>query len=341
MKLSEYLGDQSGKILLHIGSAAALALFLLLTGTRAGIVLVVCMAWGCGLCLVLLTAFVREKNRVQMMRETFTRLDKKYLFFECLDKPKKSYEKALFSIMKRAGKSMIEEVSGAQKKRRQYKDYIEDWVHEIKVPITTGQLLCENHRTAFSDKMKLQFCTIEEDVERVLYYARMENVEKDFIVRPTDLHAVVSETIKKYRTLFIANQVAIETDNLRQMVYADAKWLDFMIGQVLSNAVRYRRASPRIRISARPVQNRSVRLSIRDNGIGIRAEDMPRICERGFTGTNGRIRGGATGMGLYICRRLSEAMEIRMEVASEEDIYTEVSFTFMSKAAAGDKGDAS
>lgn len=118
-----------------------------------------------------------------------------------------------------------------------------------------------------------------------------------------------------------------ETRDLDQRVYTDGKWVCFLLGQLLQNAARYRSAQPVVTLSARAL-GRRVELTVEDNGIGIPAHELPRIFDRGFTGSNGRSRGGSTGMGLYLARRLATALEIELRAASEEGKGTRMTLLF-------------
>lgn len=185
-------------------------------------------------------------------------------------------------------------------------------------------------------KLSAELAQIETHVERVLYYARAESPEKDCIIRQVSLSKTVSQAIRNHKTLLIQNKIQVETENLDFTVYTDAKWAAFILGQLLQNAIRYRRTSPQdlsaplIKLSARS-SGRQVQLAVSDNGIGIPAHELPRIFDRGFTGSNGRLRGGSTGMGLYLCRKLADSLEIGLCITSEEQRGTVVTLTFPSK----------
>ena len=166
-------------------------------------------------------------------------------------------------------------------------------------------------------------------MERVLFYARAESPENDFIISRTDLAGIAEEAIEQHQSLLIQSGVRIETGDLAQTVYTDGKWVCFILGQLLQNAVRYRTGTPVITLSARQL-GRQIQLTVEDNGIGIPSHELPRVFERGFTGSNGRSRGGSTGMGLYLCRRLAGSMEIDLQIHSVEGQGTSVILTFPS-----------
>ena len=165
-------------------------------------------------------------------------------------------------------------------------------------------------------------------MERALYYARAESPERDCIIRQADLADIVSQAIGNHKTLLIQSQMKIETGNLNFTVYTDRKWAVFVLGQLLQNASRYRsNSSPSVLLSAMPC-GRQVQLTVSDNGIGIPAHELPRVFDRGFTGSNGRSRGGSTGMGLYLCKKLADCLEIGIRITAKEGRGTAVTLSF-------------
>lgn len=322
MRLTEYLTDHSMKILFQICCGVVAGGFLLGTGTSSGIVLLLLLGWLLVAVIVMGVGYYRVRSKLMELTAVFEGLDKKYLLVECLDKPSGQVERQFYELMRRAQKSMIEEVSDAQARQEEYKEYIENWVHEVKVPITTIQLMCKNEKSGSSHKIRLQTGMIEEQVERALFYARLGSVERDFIIQKTQLTPLIHESIGKQKQLLMQNNVRIEIDPIDAWVYTDHKWLSFMLGQLLSNAVRYRKAEdPVIHFTAKPRES-EVEVIVMDNGIGIAPHELPRIFDRGYTGSNGRSRGGSTGMGLYIARKLADHLQIKITVESMEGEYT-------------------
>ena len=275
------------------------------------------------------------QRRLKELNAVMDGLNEKYLFGECAPPPKDAFERALFALFRRSGKSMIETVSDARAAGREYREYVESWVHEIKTPITAATLICRNMGGENKDKLLRELGQIEAHVERALFYARAESPEKDCLIRQCSLHQIVSDAIKNHQTLLIGQGVRIETEGFESReseypVYTDAKWASFIIGQILQNAARYHGEEPVISLTAMTL-GKQVRLSIKDNGIGIPAHELPRVFDRGFTGKNGRARGGSTGMGLYLCRRLTAFLQMDLKITSTEGMGTEVSLTFPSK----------
>lgn len=211
--------------------------------------------------------------------------------------------------------------------QRDYREYMESWVHEIKAPITSISLLCENGRKPeLSEKkegayresfrtISMENQKIENDVDMVLYLARGKEVYKDYLIRETSLQDVVCEVLNKNRLLLMQNQVRAEVD-CEDMVYADRKWIVFILNQMVLNSVKYRSENPLFRIFTERTL-KGVFLIFEDNGVGIREEEISRIFEKGFTGSNGRSHERSTGMGLYLCQNLCNKMGIGLRAESE------------------------
>ena len=335
MTLKAFLSDRFRRIVLQgIFMLTALA-FLLATGTAPGVATLLLIAALVYFTLTQVYDYRKCQRRLKELNAVMDGLNEKYLFGECAPPPKDAFERALFALFRRSGKSMIETVSDAQAAGREYREYVESWVHEIKTPITAASLICRNMGGENKDKLLRELGQIEAHVERALFYARAESPEKDCLIRQCSLQQIVSDAIKNHQTLLIGQGVRIETEGLESResgysVYTDAKWAPFIIGQILQNAARYHGEEPVISLTAMTL-GKQVRLSIKDNGIGIPAHELPRVFDRGFTGKNGRARGGSTGMGLYLCRRLTAFLQMDLKITSTEGMGTEVSLTFPSK----------
>jgi len=321
MKIGAYISEQGLKILFHIICASSVSAFLLFTGTNSGVILILLIAWAVVAILSFSISYYKEKMHIKEISYIFENLDKKYLLMECVPKPRGLVDGKMFTLMKRAGKSMIEEVSNAKEEQKEYREYIENWVHEVKVPITTIQLIENNNKSEVSKKIIYQVKELEEQVERVLYYARMGNIEQDLLIQKVELLDIVNQSIYKHKQLLIQNNISIEVANINQRIYTDTKGLTFILGQLLSNAVRYKREDAKIQITSKSNKG-YVELEILDNGIGIPKHDCARIFDKGFTGNNGRVRTSSTGMGLYISKRLAEHLQIKMAVESTINAYT-------------------
>lgn len=330
MTMMEYLSDRLGHFVFQAVFVVAAAVFLFLTGTEAGVLILLLLVWIPVFAGIQVVGFFRCRSRLLELESIMNGLDKKYLFAECIPKAANFYERKLQELFRRAGKAMIEAVSDSETAQREYQEYVESWVHEIKTPITAASLICRSTDPVTRRKISQELAQIEAHVERALFYARAESPEKDFIIRQTSLAELTEKAIAEHQTLLIQSGIRIEMKNLEQTVYTDEKWVVFMIGQLLQNAVRYRRENPSVTCSAKQL-GKQVQLMVCDNGIGISAHELSRVFDRGFTGSNGRTRGGSTGMGLYLCHRLADCLEIDLKIFSETGKGTKVTLTFQAK----------
>ncbi len=308
--------------MLFLCCTAAAALLLRATGTSPGVLILLLLFLFLIFTVTQTSEYLKCRRHLSGLNALMQGLDQKYLFFECAPSPCTVYEQKLFELMRDSGRSMIGAVSDAQASMQEYRE--------------------------FSAELE----QIEAHVERALYYARAQSPEHDCIVCQVNLADVVSQAVGNHRTLLIQSHMQIETGDLDFTIYTDRKWAVFILGQLLQNASHYRRipspqttaaesphapdlnaSPPSILLTAKPL-GRQLQLTVSDNGIGIPAHELSRVFDRGFTGSNGRLRGGSTGMGLYLCRKLASMLEIDMQIASEKQKGTAVTLTFPAKQTA-------
>ena len=330
MTLREFLSDRLGRIALQLICAGLAVLFLLATGTQPGVLTILLLALLLIFLVTQLYDFLGQRARLSELKSIMDSLDRKYLFAECAPTPKALYERRLFELTRQAGRAMTGAVSDTQAAQREYREYVERWVHEIKAPITAARLICRELDGEKRRKLTAELARIEAHVERALFYARAENPEQDCLFRQVYLGKLAAQAVENHRSLMIQSGVRVETENLDCCVYTDEKWAVFILGQLLQNAARYRGNDPVITISAQPLGMRT-KLTVRDNGIGIPAHELPRVFDRGFTGRNGRSRGGSTGMGLYLCKKLAGFLDLGLHIVSQEGEGTTVTLTFPAK----------
>ena len=330
MTLLEFLSDRLGRLALQLICIGLAALFLFATGTQPGVLIILLFV----LLLIFAAAqiydFSRQRAYLRELESILDSLDQKYLFAECVPPPQNLYARRLFNLTRRAGRAMTGAVSDAQAQQREYREYVEQWVHEIKTPIPAARLICRDLDGETRRKLIAELAQVEAHIERALFYARAENPEQDCLFRQIELEKIAAQAIENHRSLLIQNGIRVELENMNCAVYTDEKWAVFILGQLLQNAARYRGPEPAVILSAKPL-GRQTQLIVHDNGIGIPAHELPRVFERGFTGSNGRSRGGSTGMGLYLCRKLAGFLELGLDISSREGEGTAVTLTFPAK----------
>ncbi len=198
-------------------------------------------------------------------------------------------------------------------------DYFLMWTHQIKTPISAMRLLADDNF-----QMREELFKVEQYVEMVLSYQRLEDMSQDMVLQEYMLSSLLKQAIKKYSILFINKHIQFELGEADCRVVTDEKWFSFCVEQILSNSIKYAEKG-KISVSCIDGEER-VQLKVADTGIGIRAEDLPRIFEKGFTGYNGRIDKRATGIGLYLCKRICEKLGIELRIESEQGVGTTVFF---------------
>ena len=326
MSGKQYIKNQLPVILINLLGMLALALFLIANGNPFQTVLFILAVWLPVLISCLLFFYFSRKKYLGKLLDMAEQLEERYLLPEIMQEPERADEQVFYQLMKMAGKSMLEQIGEVQRERREYKEYIEQWVHEVKTPITAMKLICENNRYSFTRDLMAELENINRFTEQALYYTRSEHTENDYSVREISLSYVVHGAIADNKYLLRQNNVAVTVEDVECNIYSDDKWLRFILDQLISNAVKYRTSQPILHFYV-VNENDRVILSVEDNGIGIPASDLPRIFEKGFTGQNGRKIHSSTGIGLYLCKRLCDKLGIGISIISERK-GTTISLTF-------------
>ena len=327
MRLSDHLKDRLPAYAIY----AAGGVILLIFAVAMNIPPLMCVIAATVLLLSVggaeLWEFLRKRRFYDTMQTNIRELDKKYLIAETVECPAFYEGRIMYDILHETDKSMCEQVAEYRHENASFREFIELWVHEVKLPVASLQLIL--HNGGDIPKALEQLRRIDSYTDTVLYYARSENAEKDYMITETPLKTAVKEAMIKYRDDLTAHSVGINTDIPDLTVMTDGKWLGYIIGQLTANSLKYFSGArePEIHIAAENMQN-IVKLHFRDNGIGIPAADLPRIFDKSFTGENGRNGARSTGMGLYIVKNLCEKLGHKIEVRSEVDSYTEFIITF-------------
>ncbi len=224
-------------------------------------------------------------------------------------------------------------VSEATARERDHREFVEAWVHEVKTPLAAADLMIENLDDARLGPLSSELDRVDTYVEQALFYARSSSVENDYLVRTCTLEQLVGSVLKSRAHQLVGAGVSVGMEGLGRQVFTDPKWMQFILGQIVDNAVRYRRSEgARIDFSARTLDvglaDERVVLSVRDNGLGISAADVGRVFEKGFTGENGRRYAKSTGIGLFLVRTLCEKMGLSVGISSVAGAWTCVEVTF-------------
>lgn len=285
------------------------------------------------ICVLMITVvslvleYYRKNRFYKELYRNLNELDKKFYISSMTESPEFIEGTILVDILNQVSKSMNDEIAIYRRMNKEYHDYIETWIHEIKIPISCIDLMCENDSSDLARGIKNELSRIDSYVEQALYYARGMNLEKDYIIREIELDALVKNCIKKYSKQLIAVKAELAFEHLSQTVYGDAKWLEFVLGQLVTNSIKYRNGILKLSFYAQNQPDKVV-LFVRDNGIGIPQNDLPRIFDKGFTGENGRRFAKSTGIGLYLCHELCDKMHLNIAVEATDNSGTVISITF-------------
>lgn len=311
-----YWKQQIPCLLLNFFCMIGLTAFLQIIGNSLDSIAFILIVWLIILAVYFAKSYYDRKAQMDKLLKLAEQLEERYLLSEVMKKPTQADDQVYYQLLKMAGKSMLEQIGKVIRERTEYKEYVEQWVHEIKTTITAMKLLCENHRSELTKELLVELEKTNGFTEQALYYARSEHTEKDYSVREIRLFDVIHQAISQNKYLLLQNGVSIDLQETEDTVFSDEKWICFILNQLIVNAVKYRSEHPILKFYTECQDNQIV-LCVQDSGIGIDAGDLPRIFEKGFTGKNGRKTGqNATGIGLYLCKRLCNKLDIGISVAS-------------------------
>lgn len=329
MSFKKYLNEYKLAIILTLLSY--FLIFSLLMIFKINIVLIIlCELILIVLMLVILIGeyFKRRKFYNELLNNT-NRLDKKYLVLETINKPNYYEGELIYQTLYEIDKSMIEHIKEYEDSIDEFKDYVELWIHEVKIPLMSLMLKCHNNKDKIDRTFEEQIRKLDNYIEQILYYVRSEEANKDFSIKNVELKKVIGRTALRNKDDLLENKINLIVENVDFVVLSDSKWLEFIINQIINNSIKYHnnKLENYIKITAKEDSDKIV-LSILDNGIGIEKADLPRVFEKTFTTSNGRIVTSSTGMGLYIVNKLCQKLGHVISIDSEINNYTCVNITF-------------
>ncbi|MDO4306371.1 MAG: sensor histidine kinase [Eubacteriales bacterium] len=278
--------------------------------------------YGAILCAVAgLASFLYGYHSYRTRRESLHRIRQTLpLAVENLPSPKDGAEAEYREIILQLNLMRMEAESGKHRFYTELTDYYSMWVHQIKTPISAIRLLLSGD-SPDSKAASGELFKIEQYVEMVLGYLRTEDMSGDLKFQQCSLDKIIKEQIHKYARIFIGKKLSLDFRETKETVLTDPKWLGFVIGQILSNALKYTKSG---RISIYMSESMPHTLVVRDTGIGIRSEDLPRVFEKGFTGCNGRAESRSTGIGLYLSAKIMKRLGHGISIESTLGEGTEV-----------------
>ena len=336
MSFLAYLSDRVAPLAVRALALAFVALAMSVYGVEASVVTFVCAVLALTAAFALVLDWLHRRGFYRQLSETIDALGgQSYLATELVERPRLLEAGLFFDALDRESRSMRDRIADARRREREYREYVETWVHEIKTPIAAARLIAKNNPSPAVDAIDAEVDAVEGYVEQALYYSRSTSLDRDFQIREVVLDDVVRDALRHKARALIDARVTPELEGLDACVHADPKWLSFVVGQVLVNAAKYRRADGEqghVRIAATRRETGldawSTQLEIHDDGIGVPAADVGRVFHKGFTGENGRRFARSTGIGLYLVRELCRKMGVEVWLESEEGVGTSVFLAF-------------
>ncbi len=270
------------------------------------------------LCLILFFApgYVRYARRVRRYRELKEGLPE---LLPAQARADTLPEALLLESIEDLCRRLQEQETNHVKRQADMLSYYTLWVHQVKTPMAAMRLILQSGPQADREALMQELFKIERYVEMVLGYLRLETITQDLRLEMCPVRPIAARAAKKFAPQFIYKKLTLNLEDFSLQVVTDEKWLLFVIEQLLSNAVKYTNTGG-VRIAALAGDV----LLIEDTGVGIGAEDLPRVFQRGFTGRNGREEGASTGLGLYLVKRVLDTLHTPIDIKSQPGAGTQV-----------------
>ena len=325
MMFVEYLEEKIFFIIISLIFTLFLSIYLLLIGINASLIILLAILIIVFIFISLFISYLLIKKRYVKIVNLVDSLDEKYLIKEVIDKPKNLENKAYYYALDKACKALNDKLSEVENSKNEYLDFLDSFIHEVKTPISALALYADNNN---DERIKEEVLKISRLVDKMLFYARSDVVEKDYFIKEVSLADLVHPAILEYKNYLLNYHIKVEVKDLDNLkVYTDIKWLNFIIGQIISNSLKYQNKKDRlVRIKGVSTKN-NIKLEIYDNGVGIKEADISKVFEKGFTGSN-RNKKNASGIGLYLTKKLCDKLGIDIKIESVYLKYTKVVITF-------------
>lgn len=238
----------------------------------------------------------------------------------------------LYKNVKKLIEDNEEEVDSLRNELEEINDYMTNWIHEVKIPISVLEIIGKRVNEIYesrelSKQINSEVSRIDKLVEQAMYSSRAGNYNSDFIINEVNLEQVIKEVIKKNKYQFIYNKLDLQVDDINKTVLTDKKWITHIIELVVDNAIKYSYIGGRIEIYIKE-NKKGCELHIKDYGMGIVPQDIERVFDKGFTGENGRKRTKSTGMGLYISKKILNKLSHDINIVSTPNEFCDVYITF-------------
>ena len=328
MNLRDFIKERIVFIIINSLILLFTAILLMVLKVDSFAILFIVIINGAGILTYHIFDYLRKKQYYDEIKENMESLDKKYLISEVIEEGTFTESKLIYDVICKSNKAMNDEIGEFKRGINDYREYIELWVHEIKTPIATCKLLIENNESPLTESIGEEVCKLENYIDQALFYTRSNTIEKDYIIKEMSLSSCVNKVLNNNADALIKKRVKISLGDLEKIVYSDSKWIEFILGQIISNSIKYMNKEHKELKIYCSENSKYVILNIEDNGAGISEKDISRVFHKGFTGENGRKFGKSTGIGLYLCKKLCKKLGLDINLVSEEGEFTRVSIIF-------------
>ena len=328
MKLKYYIKDKIYSIIIFLFNYIIILLLLFAFKTDNSLIIVISIILFITYIILFLIDYLRKKKFYTDLLLNIESLDKAYLVLKTLNKPEFYEGELLYQSLYEINKSMSEFVNDKEERLQDFKEYIEMWIHEVKVPLSSLVLTFTNNKKDIDIKVRKELKRLENYLDQVLYYVRSENAEVDYIIKEVDLSKIIKNVGIHNMDDLLINSIEFSTSVVDYKVYTDSKWLEFILNQIINNSIKYKKDKDSyIKIYVEDSNDKTT-LIIEDNGIGIPKSDLKYVFNKTFTGSNGHEKNKSTGMGLYIAKKLCKKLGHKIEIESIKNKYTKVYITF-------------
>lgn len=328
MNIGKYIKEKKENIILFIILVIILLFLLDLFGVNKYLTIMILSLLSIYFIVDFFTFYLKRKKYYDNFLNNLNLLDKKYLILETLEEPEFLDGKFFYDALYKIDKSMMENINNYRNETEDFKEYVEMWIHEIKIPIAGLMLMYHNNKTVNKNFLD-QLNSLDNLTDQILYYVRSNYAEKDFLIKEASMDKIINEVLLKNKDSILENHIDVTVDVKNIKVLTDSKWLVFILNQIINNSIKYCDKNRKSYIMFYIEDNeKETTLHIKDNGIGVNASDLKHVFDKSFTGENGRKMRNSTGFGLYISKKLIEKLGHKISATSEENKYFEIAITF-------------
>ena len=328
MNIGTYIKEKRTNIILFVVLVIILLFLLGLFDVNKYLIVMILVLLSIYFIIDFLAYYLKRKKYYDNFLNNLNLLDKKYLILETLEEPEFLDGKFFYDALYKIDKSMMENINNYRNETEDFKEYVEMWIHEIKIPIAGLMLMYHNNKSV-NRKFLDQLNILDNLTDQILYYVRSNYAEKDFLIKEASIDKIINEVLLKNKDSILENHIDVSVDVKNIKVLTDSKWLVFILNQIVNNSIKYCDNNKDSYIMFYIEENeKETILHIKDNGIGVNASDLKHVFDKSFTGENGRKMRNSTGFGLYISKKLIEKLGHKISATSEENKYFEITITF-------------